>query len=793
MAGNEIAQLAASLKFDTGDFDKKFSKFKTELSGADAKLTQLKSAVDSSANSVRKASIAYQQYALEVKKSADVTPEMKAKLEGLKNSLAQETLALNINKKALLEYQATTAAAAAETTVLTDVMNSLGLTATGIIAGITGIVSALALITGGASLKAASDFEQLSIAFEVLTGSSSKGQALVDQLIQLANVTPMTTQGLAENARMLLAMGEAYQNIIPDLKMLGDVSGGNQEKLNSLALVFGQVGARGRLTGDNLRQMQEQGFDPLNVIAKKTGETMSEVQDRMEKGRIPFSEFKQTLVEVTSEGGRFYGMMNKQSKTLSGELSTMSDAFQAVGRNIGAAFIPAAKSVVEFLTKIAQKAEMATRSLKIMGASVDTLNQKELNSRLIKLREEKSIKSNVPYTNPAIQKRLKEINDEEYIVKKRIESLKKQDIEAQKREASAAKSGIGSGFKDSAKEAKSKTRKGAADKQMRDDIAILKEKADMEIALNNLTGEQALETKIKYEKQIIAVTKAGTKERYQAEADLAQLERQLSEAKLNTYKLDNEVKKAQIRLNTKDTTQAQRQSAIEIAKIDLETQTKILAQQKLGTDGYKQALIDKLNAERTFNEAVNAEKKEMTQKTNDIVKNGMRDTIQGFVMGTQSIKDIWKNMLLEMAASWAEQKFANWFEGIGGVSGLFGLAGKGISKLGGLFGKGHATGGRPDPNKISLVGEKGAELFVPDGVRGEVIPNNKMASYLSGGETGQSGTVQPILVTNQISIQTLDGKQAYDVLMQNKPAIQKMIADGIHLNQAGLRDQVKKV
>lgn len=205
---------------------------------------------------------------------------------------------------------------------------------------------------GKQAMTVASEFEQLNVSFSVMAGQQA-GAQLVKDLTALANVTPMTTQSLADNARTLLAFGEASQNIIPDLKLLGDISGGNAEKMRMLTLAFSQIGSTGRLMGQDLLQLVNAGFNPLQVISDKTGKSMGELKKEMENGQISFSMIKQAMIDVTSEGGRFYGMMEKQSKTLEGTLSTMQDKWALVSKEIGDTFLPMTKRAVNAMTSMA--------------------------------------------------------------------------------------------------------------------------------------------------------------------------------------------------------------------------------------------------------------------------------------------------------------------------------------------------------------------------------------------------------------------------------------------------------
>ena len=139
-----------------------------------------------------------------------------------------------------------------------------------------------------------------------------------------------------------------------ELKLIGDISGGQADRFQSLALAFAQVGSTGRLTGQDLLQMVNQGFNPLQVMSEKTGKSMAQLKKEMGEGKISFDMVKQAMIDATSEGGRFYGLMNEQSETLNGKLSTLDDTWQQVSKTIGEKFLPVAKASVDLMIKIGQ-------------------------------------------------------------------------------------------------------------------------------------------------------------------------------------------------------------------------------------------------------------------------------------------------------------------------------------------------------------------------------------------------------------------------------------------------------
>lgn len=202
---------------------------------------------------------------------------------------------------------------------------------------------------GQQALKTAAQFEQLEVSFKIMTGGAAQGEKLTQSLVNLANKTPMTTETLARASQTLLSFGESADSIVDDLKLIGDISGGQADRFQSLALAFAQVGSTGRLTGQDLLQMVNQGFNPLQIMSEKTAKSMAELKKEMGEGKISFDMVKQAMIDATSEGGRFYGLMNEQSKTLNGLLSTNADIWQKVSDNIGKSFMPVVKEAVRVL------------------------------------------------------------------------------------------------------------------------------------------------------------------------------------------------------------------------------------------------------------------------------------------------------------------------------------------------------------------------------------------------------------------------------------------------------------
>jgi len=169
--------------------------------------------------------------------------------------------------------------------------------------------------------------QSLQASFETMTGSAEQATSLINNLKTMAAATPFEVTGLADASKVMMSFGESVNDLLPDLKMLGDISQGDSQKLKGLALVYGQVQSAGKLMGQDLLQMINNGFNPLQVISQKTGEAMSSLRDKVSKGQISFDDLRQAMIAATSEGGLFFNAMEKQSHTLQGQLSTLSDNF----------------------------------------------------------------------------------------------------------------------------------------------------------------------------------------------------------------------------------------------------------------------------------------------------------------------------------------------------------------------------------------------------------------------------------------------------------------------------------
>lgn len=224
-------------------------------------------------------------------------------------------------------------------------MQSMGSTLTGAvtmpIAGLTAF-----------GIKYNSTMQDLQTSFKVMLGSQEKGVEMTQKLVKMGAETPFESTQLAEYTKTMLSFGYTGENVLPIMSRIGDVSLGNSEKMSSLTRTMGQINSLGKLQGGDLNQLIGQGWNPLNEITKKTGETMEQVRDRMSKGKVTYKEVEDALIATTSKGGTFFNGMAEGSKTFSGQLSTLKDTFSMF---LGELTKPIFDGLMQVLPKVIEK------------------------------------------------------------------------------------------------------------------------------------------------------------------------------------------------------------------------------------------------------------------------------------------------------------------------------------------------------------------------------------------------------------------------------------------------------
>lgn len=198
----------------------------------------------------------------------------------------------------------------------------------------------------GWGVKLAAEGEAAETGFRIFLGSAEKAKELLGEIRQFALESPLNSAGLQQSANLLLGYGVAGERVIPILRQIGDVSGGNADKFGLLSLAVAQVISKARLQGGELRQLTESGFNPLKVIAEQTGLSMGELTKKMEDGAISSDMFLEALRIATSEGGQFFGMINAQSETLAGRWQNLQESAAVLAREVGEALAPSLMKLI---------------------------------------------------------------------------------------------------------------------------------------------------------------------------------------------------------------------------------------------------------------------------------------------------------------------------------------------------------------------------------------------------------------------------------------------------------------
>ena len=179
------------------------------------------------------------------------------------------------------------------------------------------------------------EFQKTQMAFETMLGSKEKADMLMSQMVQTAAKTPFDLQGVANGAKQLLAYGTAAENVNDTLVRLGNIASGLSIPLGDLVYLYGTTQTQGRLFTQDVRQFMGRGIPLVKELASLLGKTEEEINKMVTAGQIGFTEVEKVIKKMTDEGGQFYNLMEKQSQTLSGQISNLGDAWDQMLNSIG--------------------------------------------------------------------------------------------------------------------------------------------------------------------------------------------------------------------------------------------------------------------------------------------------------------------------------------------------------------------------------------------------------------------------------------------------------------------------
>lgn len=184
-------------------------------------------------------------------------------------------------------------------------------------------------------VKVRGQFQQLEIAFKTMLGSGEKASKLMNQLVRTAATTPFDLQGVAQGAKQLLAYGIAAEDVNDTLIKLGDIAAGLSLPLGDLVYLYGTTVTQGRMFTQDMRQFMGRGIPMAEEIAKVMGVAEQEVAGLVTAGKVTADVFKKAIDGMAAEGGKFGGLMEAQSKTITGQISNIEDAVAMMFNKMG--------------------------------------------------------------------------------------------------------------------------------------------------------------------------------------------------------------------------------------------------------------------------------------------------------------------------------------------------------------------------------------------------------------------------------------------------------------------------
>lgn len=179
------------------------------------------------------------------------------------------------------------------------------------------------------------EVQQLEVAFETMLGSKAKAEKLMSEAIELAAKTPFGLQDVSNATKMLLAYGSSAEEVTNEIKMLGNIASGLSIPLNDMIYLYGTTRTQGRMFTQDLRQFMGRGIPLAEELAKQFGVTKDKVGELVTAGKVGFDDMAKALQAMTSEGGQFNDLMEKQSQTIAGQISNLEDAIYQMFNEIG--------------------------------------------------------------------------------------------------------------------------------------------------------------------------------------------------------------------------------------------------------------------------------------------------------------------------------------------------------------------------------------------------------------------------------------------------------------------------
>ena len=503
---------------------------------------------------------------------------------------------------------------------------------------------------------------------EVLTGSIEKTNGIIKEMQDFGAVTPFTSSELIEITKRMKAFGVETENVTDMTRRIADIAGTAGADINSVSLAIGKVVAKNKFQQEENIMLLEKGINVTKELQKITGMSAEELADAMSDGTVSAEQFRKAIVNLTSEGGEFFGGASAQADTLNGRLSTLQDTVENLARTVGTELQDEIKDVLNLaisavgqITKLIEKVSTANKVGRLNMANIAMESRKEAREQLKK--ETGNIFAGANPFNKEEKAREKQLV-EEIKARKINNALQRREVQIKKDKFNANKE---------LEESNNKIRKI----QVKNGQIVNKtNQTTKDLTKSTTKNVEAIESKITVNDLF--------------NESLGQTSFLVDGLSLGTEKF------AENLLNVKSEADLLKEKFMEIGESVEQGIVSNLTDAVMGTKSLADAAISVLNDL----------KRKLVEVAMQRAVSGIGNKIGGFLGGI---------------FGGGKKSGGGLFSGGGGGGGVgFGSVNLGISS-----GLSFANGGRPPVGKASLVGERGPELFVPKSA-GTIIPNNAM-------------------------------------------------------------------